>query len=214
MTEETYYVRWRGRKSGPYSLTALHNMLARDELSLLHQVEIHGKCYSLEEHLKSAQSPAVVSNEAVVSVPVGHEAPSESKPPPVPPAEKFYIAKDGVKQGPFAKSVVQQLLAAGIFHCDDLAWIQGIPSWQPLKLLIEVPVAAIPVIPVELQALSPTPVTTKRSSNRLATGMAAFAMFHSNETRKELRDLNQNLEEHQSDADANNLSDGGSCDFS
>lgn len=215
MSEEMYYIRWRGKESGPFPLSDIHTMLARNEVSLLHQVEIAGQWVPLEDLIKSARSDEVSHSEMVHQPAVAiTEVPKRAAPPPIPREEEFYVAKDGVKQGPFTKTVIQQLLAAGVFHRDDLAWKEGIANWQPLFQLVEIPLPSPAVMPLGLQPSLPNPLPADRSSNRLATGMAAFAMYHSHEVRKELRELNQNLEELQGDADAGDVSDGGSWDFS
>jgi hypothetical protein len=215
MTEKMYHIRWRGKESGPFSLPDIHTMLARNELSLLHQVGVGGKWVPLEDLIKIARAEEARRVEAAPqSATVTREAPQKAAPPPIPREQEFYVAKDGVKQGPLTKTVVQQLLAAGVFHHDDLAWREGIPSWQPLFQLVEIPLSSPTATSLGLHPPSPNSLPADRSSSRLATGMAAFAMYHSHEVRKELRELNQNLEELQSDADSGDVSDGGSWDFS
>ena len=53
MTEpaRTYALRWKGRQSGPFSLERIHEMLAENEISLMHQIEVNGGWRVLDEFL-------------------------------------------------------------------------------------------------------------------------------------------------------------------
>ena len=163
--EELFKVRWRGKVSGPFGLAELQAMLANNDISLAHEVLCDQRWISLEELLqgrRSLQSDAAVQETVVSESSVKiDEITRGSMPPPPPPEDEFYIAKNGQQQGPYTKSVVRQMAAAGIFQREDLVWKQGFPAWMELgKFMPDLPrpmqsvtVGQIPVQPVKERAV-------------------------------------------------------------
>jgi Domain of unknown function (DUF4190) len=47
----TYALRWKGRESGRFSLERIREMLAADEISLMHQIEVNGGWRVLDDFL-------------------------------------------------------------------------------------------------------------------------------------------------------------------
>ncbi len=134
--KETYKIRWRGRISGPYDISALEAMLAKDEISLLHEVHFNGEWISVDELLarRAPQAPAPEP----IPPPVERPAPPPEPlgPPPFPAEEEFYVAKGGRQEGPYTKNVLKQLAQAGVLDGEDLGWKEGLPNWAPLKQLV------------------------------------------------------------------------------
>ena len=71
----------------------------------------------------------------------------------------IYVHKDGQQQGPFTESRVRQGVDTGEFGSDDLAWIAGKASWQPLAALINLDVSKPPPMPTPVVLAEPILIT-------------------------------------------------------
>ena len=60
-------------------------------------------------------------------------APSES---PRPPADAFYVLKQGGMHGPFTREELHARFTAGIFAMEDFVQAGGVPIWQPLARVL------------------------------------------------------------------------------
>ena len=59
-------------------------------------------------------------------------------------ATQWYIAKNGVRRGPYGGGELQRLIADGDVRGDDLVWCEGMPAWQPARVIFESPPADEP----------------------------------------------------------------------
>lgn len=159
---ESYQVRWRGKVTGPFPLATLQAMLSRNEISLMHEVLAEGRWLSLEELLfAAAPSQASYESESVQELPAPPPtmAPKPSQPPPIPPEEMFYVAKGGRQEGPYSKSALRQLAAAGVVSSEDLTWKEGMPEWMALgRLMADLPRPAAAPPATHTLGLPPSPV--------------------------------------------------------
>ena len=167
----SYQVRWRGKVSGPFSVSTLQSMLSRNEVSPLHEVFVSDRWISLEELLGSTQpvpatQDSAINVEAAPSVPIAQQ---RSAPPPLPPEDLYYVARSGRQEGPYNKASIRQLAAGGLVSVDDLAWKEGLPEWVAIgKLVPDLPTPAprrlspigtthLPPPPQPDRAVSPAP---------------------------------------------------------
>lgn len=213
MSAEKYQLRWGGKVTGPFDLPTLRGMLARNEVSLLHQVLKGGRWIALEDLLQDlAQEPPPQNTE---DTPPPEQADGDTlSPPPIPVEEVFYVASGGQKQGPYTASILRQRFSAGLIGRDDLAWKEGLSSWSPLGGLISLPAPSVPSTGFGFSADGRTQKSHLAPRSNIAAGMAAFTAFQSNEIRKELRELNQSVNEIEKEVVPEDVSDAGSSDFS
>lgn len=61
----------------------------------------------------------------------------QATPPPIPTPQNsvFYLVINGAQYGPCDVTALSQMLAAGQINGDTLAWCDGMPAWQPMKLI-------------------------------------------------------------------------------
>jgi len=213
MSAEKYQLRWRGKVTGPFDVPTLLGMLARNEVSLLHQALKGGRWIALEELLQERGRECEVPSMEKVSI-AEHEKVDALTPPPIPAEEVFYVANDGQKQGPYTVSVLKQLFSAGLIGRDALAWKEGLSAWSPLCSLVSLPAISVPSTGFGFSADGPTQKSHLAPKSNIAAGMAAFTAFQSNEIRKELRELNQSINEIEKEVVQEDVSDAGSWDFS
>jgi hypothetical protein len=78
---ETYFIVWKGRRDGPYSLDQLGDLLKRGEIGLLHRVETAAGLVPLKQLLPQIAAPAG----SVFSTPEDYApAPEVETPAPAP----------------------------------------------------------------------------------------------------------------------------------
>lgn len=68
---------------------------------------------------------------------------------PQPIASIYYVAIDGQQAGPFSESELMELIRDKKVSKDTLAWMSGMPTWQPIE--------QVPAI-LKLIALTPPPL--------------------------------------------------------
>jgi hypothetical protein len=213
MKAEKYQVRWRGKTSGPFDLPTLRGMLDRNEVSLLHQVFKAGRWIPLEDllHDQAHVLEPTISDDIAVAAPA---EPDGQTPPPLPVEERFYVARDGQKQGPYTVSVLRQLYSAGLIGRDDLAWKEGLSTWSSLGSLVSLPALPLPATGFGIAADERVTKQHLTGNSNIAAGMAAFTAYQSHEIRKELRELNKSIDEIEKEVTQEDVSDAGSWDFS
>lgn len=72
---------------------------------------------------------------------------------PVPPVPTIYVVQNGQAVGPLAESDFSQLVTDRKVTKDTLAWMPGMPAWQPIE--------QIPAI-LKIVALTPPPLPDNR----------------------------------------------------
>ena len=61
----------------------------------------------------------------------------QATPPPIPTPQQrvYFLAINGAQYGPCDVTTLSQMLATGQINGDTLAWCDGMPAWQPMKLI-------------------------------------------------------------------------------
>lgn len=143
MNKHSFQIRWRGKVSGPHDLDSLRSMLARGEVSLLHEALKEGRWIPLEELL--SQAPATSASTQAKgrsSAPENDNPPREEKPepsraaPPPPPNDQYYLAKGGQQEGPYGIARLRELATAQAVSPDDMVWKEGMPGWVALSSIL------------------------------------------------------------------------------
>jgi hypothetical protein len=70
--EQSYFIYWKGRQSGPFSEPELREMLEREEISLAHQVFHQGRQTSLSEFLQQKREASATQLDAVDPILASH----------------------------------------------------------------------------------------------------------------------------------------------
>jgi Domain of unknown function (DUF4190) len=114
MTEpaRTYALRWKGRQSGPFSLERIHEMLAANEISLMHQIEVNGGWRVLDEYL-SDQRRRTTSN-AQPTPPDTQLAPRSAEAQAPEPVAADYVEGEFVKVSSTRRSRLSPLAVASL----------------------------------------------------------------------------------------------------
>jgi hypothetical protein len=87
---DTYFITWKGRRDGPYSLEQLVDLLERGEIGLLHRVETAAGLVPLRDLLPATNpadfSPVKATSGLLGPLPAPTLTPAPELPPPTPPA--------------------------------------------------------------------------------------------------------------------------------
>jgi hypothetical protein len=111
---ETYFVRTRGRVSGPFDVGSLQKLVRRGMLSRAHEVSPDRQTWSSASDFEelfpaTAAATATVTTEPVAAVASG----------------LFYYVQSGETVGPVPLSVMASLVRTGTIGPDDIVWSDG-----------------------------------------------------------------------------------------
>lgn len=136
MSQE-YYVRIRGRVSGPFELTQLKGMVQRGRFSRAHEVSTDGVSWN-----SAADVATLFTGHAGVKKPAatgeggngaakGQSSTEElSLEAPESASQSWYYSVLDQKRGPIALSELQTLARQNVITTDTLVWTQGMPEWK------------------------------------------------------------------------------------
>jgi hypothetical protein len=121
MATAGFYLRSRGKISGPFDLTTLQKLVKRGTLSRMHEVSSDRMTWShasefsdlFPSHMPAAHVTEVAAHVQAVETAVQS------------PSVVFYYAKDGVTVGPIPLSVLQSLAQTGTLGSNDVCWQDG-----------------------------------------------------------------------------------------
>ena len=115
---ESYFVRTRGRVSGPFDVGSLQKLVRRGMLSRAHEVSSDRQTWSsagdFEELFPAAAAAAAPAAPAAVAEPAAPSA-----------AGTFYYVQAGQTVGPVSTAVMASLVRTGTIGPDDIVWSDG-----------------------------------------------------------------------------------------
>lgn len=137
---ETYWVRYKGRSIGPYTLDKIRLMVRKGQVGRSHEVATDGASW-----VPAASFPEIFEPPAATAVspplePISHAfTPTFTESPQAqvasvgagPPAEiaNWYCAPGGVQQGPMPRSHVLGMIRTGQLSGGDLVFRSGMGDW-------------------------------------------------------------------------------------
>ena len=126
MAEATFYVRNRGKISGPFDTAALQKMVRRGLLSRIQEVSADRATWSRAGEYEDLFPAREMAAEAS---PVSEDlAPVEPAPVAAPVSTvdgMYYYLRDGTTVGPISLSILQMLTRQGALGGGDLCWAEG-----------------------------------------------------------------------------------------
>jgi hypothetical protein len=129
MSEETYYVKIRGRVLGPFLPDRLIEMVKQGKLSRVHMLSTdndHWQKASAFPELFQAAAVSSRTTEAVAS-PIT----AEPDTPTLELGEVWHYAINGESKGPVAQTTIRELIGMGQLKETDLIWREGMQEWKP-----------------------------------------------------------------------------------
>jgi hypothetical protein len=131
-----WYLRFRGRVTGPYDRAQLEALRRRGQLSRFHEVSPDRVAWSSAASLlpqvveppRPKASPTPEPDDAFELV----EGPGPS-PAHAGTAAEWYYARDGSQVGPVGIDELRRLVSAGQIHEETLVWTAGMTAWTPVR---------------------------------------------------------------------------------
>ena len=133
---EQYYVRIRGRVSGPFDDQQLVTLIGQRRLNRSHELSSDGAAWFAAGDRadlfprRSAESPApekeTPNDDQEVQT---NTAPATQAAPARPGADAWFIAVNGQKLGPFSADKLRADVSEGILLPEVLVWTEGWPEW-------------------------------------------------------------------------------------
>jgi len=120
MPTAEYYLRSRGKISGPFDLANLQKLVRRGVLSRMHEVSSDRQTWSQAADIVDlfpVRGSEVQSDEQSSTGPSAH--------PPIHPPGMYLYVQAGVTVGPVPLSVLQSLAQNGTLHPEDVCWQEG-----------------------------------------------------------------------------------------
>ena len=161
MSIESYFVRTRGRVSGPFDRTMLIKMVRRGTLATIDEVSKDREvwqsvstlswlvCVETPFSSRSRESSQTTTAPAgpVAEVPdASHREPtsadlvsgvSDSSPTDPITEGRYYLSREGEVIGPFAPTELVSMVTSGVLQPDDMIWHEGDNAFQPASQISE-----------------------------------------------------------------------------
>jgi hypothetical protein len=141
MAKSQFFVRWRGKITGPFDLELLKRMVAQGRLSKLHGVSADqtdwGRAGAFEELFPPHEVEAErltemitgLSPEPAIASPIEGQLEQAGEEP-----SEWYYAQGQQVEGPCSASVIRRLVAEGALTLDDSVNASSDPwVWQPIR---------------------------------------------------------------------------------
>ncbi len=136
---DNFYVRFRGRITGPHPAADLKRMASRGQLTRMHELSTDraswGRAIDMEGLFLAQKATAVVDEEAQLppEAPVGRiHDPMEDLASAARTRQWFYEL-DGNEVGPIPEAALRQMVRDGHLRSHARVWTDGIPGWIDLS---------------------------------------------------------------------------------
>ncbi len=142
----SYFIRVRGRVSGPFDIAQLKSLRARGQFSRANEVSIDQQTWlsaATIEHLFGGSTPVIATRSGgsvreAASVP----RPAGSGPPGRPMLLIWHYSTGSEQTGPVPVAEIHRLIAAGMLTADDVVWKEGMTDWLAIRDVPELRVGA------------------------------------------------------------------------
>jgi hypothetical protein len=154
---DSYYVRYRGRTVGPYTLVQSQQMARKGQLARTSEVSTDGQSWSQAASYPEIFEPPASSRSLTgSSSPFSLEADPFVTSTPVTPSplqaaakstSEWYYTSEGEQKGPTSVSNIIGWVRAGSLTSNDRVWREGLDSWVSLSDVPEFSAAIGPAVP-------------------------------------------------------------------
>lgn len=135
MSETAWYIRARGRVTGPFDRTQLENLRNRGQLARFHEISQDKQVWVSAATLELfampglSTSPTVNRSDAVGYILEGDPNPQLD----VPNTGGWFYARNGVSTGPVNLADLQRLADQNEIEPDTLVWKEGMSGWTACR---------------------------------------------------------------------------------
>jgi hypothetical protein len=126
MSEESHFVRTRGRIQGPFTTAQLQAMARRGQFGRMHEVSTDGLNW-----VRASTKPELLGSEPLTLGAEPTPPPAGAAPQATPQADVWHYHQLGTKVGPVDLGQLQFLANTRQLSPTDMVWKQGMPEWIP-----------------------------------------------------------------------------------
>lgn len=152
--ERTFYVRFRGRCTGPHALDEIMRMVGRGQVSRMHQVSDDGAQWRRATDVPALRAAfgAGAADEGAVDASDGDRSPIDSpdRATEARATPTWYYSLDNKSIGPVPARVLKTMVEQGRLEPGTLVWHEGLDEWVPLAEAGILPPAVDPTSRPEL----------------------------------------------------------------
>lgn len=169
---DSYFVRFRGRTVGPYSLDQAQQMARKGQLSRTSEISSDGHSWTSagsfpEIFSRPATAPSSSGKASPVSLSEdlsigGEDGFAGFEAPTTPSLNEWYYTSGDEQKGPTSRSNILAMIKAGTLGAHDRVWREGLDNW--------VAVSDVP----EFSAVAGTLPSTPTASRGMTSDGAAF----------------------------------------
>lgn len=134
MSDQKYYVRFRGRTLGPFDETKVRELIKRGQVTRMHEISPDGLSWQPAESFAELFDPAAdrsTSPQAAAQV-----EPDNATPQPRAENADWYAHLNDEQKGPVTKNQIGQWVASGAITPQTLVWKDGNKSWEAAMVAI------------------------------------------------------------------------------
>jgi S1-C subfamily serine protease len=128
MSDSPFYVRSKGKITGPFDLATVQKLARRGTVSRLDDLSRNRVNWEPASTMPSLFPPEPSGGDG--SAANARPSPQVNVPQP-PPIQRFFYQKDGKSVGPVPLPLLQSLARSGQLRADDPVWIDGAESSTP-----------------------------------------------------------------------------------
>ena len=142
----SYFIRVRGRVSGPFDIAQLKSLRGRGQFSRAHEISIDQQTWqsaAMIEHLFGGSTPVIATRPgASAGEAASAPRPVGSGPPGRPMLLIWHYSTGSEQTGPVAVAEIHRLIAAGMLTPDDVVWKEGMTDWLAIRDVAELQAGA------------------------------------------------------------------------
>jgi len=155
MSDEKYFVRFRGRTLGPFNESRLRELIKRGQVTRMHELSPDGVSWQPadsmtdffgqergQQTVQHTEDPGTDVGNAVQQPPVGNAA--------------WYANLNNEQKGPVTKQQLGQWVASGAITQETLVWQEGTEDWEPANVAISEFFFQLPGDPVPMAGVVQT----------------------------------------------------------
>lgn len=141
MSDEQYYVRFRGRTLGPFSSEKVKALVSRGQVTRMHELSCDGLSWTKADAFPEFFPRGTEANNLEIK--------ENEEPDPEPEAEQqlpaasansdednWYAHIEGRNEGPVSKNKLTEWIASGSLQRDSLVWRPEYENWQPAEAVL------------------------------------------------------------------------------
>ena len=155
MSDQKYFVRFRGRTLGPFNETRVRELIKRGQVTRMHELSPDGVSWQPADAMTDFFGPDHRQQTLQHAETRGTDAGNANQQPQAENAE-WYANLNNEQKGPVTKQQLGQWVASGAITQETLVWQEGTEDWEPANVAISEFFFQVPSDPTPRLVAPPT----------------------------------------------------------